>query len=71
LKVYSTGDIGALVRKRRKEMRMTQSQLADVSGSGIRFVSELENGKQTMQLGKVINILLLLGLDVTIDERSA
>jgi len=63
-------DIGSLVKEKRTEYGMTQSQLADVSGKGIRFISELENGKQTMQIGKVLDTLHVLGLDLSLSERG-
>ena len=69
-RVLNTDDIGLLVRKKRIELGMTQSQLADIIGSGTRFISELENGKKTMQTGKVINTLHVLGLDVVVTERG-
>ena len=70
-RVYEVTDIGALIRDKRTELGMTQSELADVSGSGTRFVSELENGKQTMQIGKVLDTLHVLGFDVSISERGS
>ncbi|MCL2125840.1 MAG: helix-turn-helix transcriptional regulator [Oscillospiraceae bacterium] len=69
--VYTIADIGAIVRKKRIELGMTQTQLADISGSGTRFISELENGKQTMQIGKVLNLLHFLGFNISISKRGA
>ena len=69
-RVYKMSDIGSLVKEKRTEYGMTQSQLADVSGKGIRFISELENGKQTMQIGKVLDTLHVLGLDLSLSERG-
>ena len=69
-RVYETADIGSFVRKKRVELGMTQSQLADSCGNGTRFISELENGKPTMQIGKVIDILHILGLDLSISGRG-
>jgi len=64
-------DIGFLVQQKRAELGMTQSQLADVSGKGVRFISELENGKQTMQVGKVLDTLHVLGIDMSLSERGS
>ena len=69
-RVLKTDDIGALIRKKRTELGMTQSQLADISGNGTRFISELENGKKTMQSGKVLDTLHVLGLDMFISTRG-
>ena len=49
---------------------MTQSQLADITGNGTRFISDLENGKQTMQIGKVLDTLHVLGFDVFVSTRG-
>ena len=70
-RIYETADIGALVRKKRIELGMTQSQLADISGNGTRFISELENGKPTMQIGKVLDMLHILGFDISISMRGS
>ena len=69
-RVFETADIGKLARKKRNELGMTQTQLANVSGNGTRFISELENGKPTMQIGKVIDTLHILGFDIFISERG-
>lgn len=53
--------IGEHVRKKRKAFGLTQVELAERSGVGIRFVRELENGKSTVQLDKVNQVLRLFG----------
>lgn len=70
-KIYDTAELGALIKSKRAKLEITQSQLADVSGSGTRFISELENGKQTIQIGKAIETLHMLGLDLYISERGS
>lgn len=70
MKIYNTSDIGSLVREKRKSLGLSQPQLADMSGNGVRFISDIENGKPTMQIGKILDLLLLLGLDVAIIERG-
>lgn len=59
--------IGEIVRKARKGMDVTQKDLALTSGTGLRFIIELEKGKPTCQLGKVLTVLNTLGvkLDLT------
>ena len=69
--VYSVAEIGSLVKKKRVELGMTQARLADISGNGTRFISELENGKQTMQTGKVLDLLNFLGYAISISERGS
>ena len=69
-RVFEPINIGSYVRIKRNELGMTQPQLADVCGTGIRFISDLENGKPTMQIGKVLDTLHVLGLDLYISERG-
>jgi y4mF family transcriptional regulator len=61
--------IGRVVRSRRKELGMNQVDLAMTSGSGVRFISDLENGKETCQLGKTMKVLETLGLECLISAR--
>ena len=54
-------NIGEHIRDKRKTFGLTQVELAQRSGVGIRFVRELENGKNTVQLDKVNQVLRLFG----------
>ena len=61
----SPPDILALaraVREARQSHRLTQAQLAGLSGTGLRFIGELERAKPTLELGKVVAVLATLGL---------
>jgi HTH-type transcriptional regulator/antitoxin HipB len=66
----TAADIGAAVRKKRKEDGLTLADAAALCGVGYRFMSDLENGKETVQVGKVLQVLKALGLDVTIEARK-
>ena len=68
--VHTPQDIAFLVKKRRKELGYTQSQVTAFCGGGNSFFSELENGKETLQLGKVMKVINILGLDLTVKERG-
>ena len=57
-------EVGRLVRETRKAQRISQEQLAGVANTGIRFISDLENGKPTVQLEKAIRVLEALGLGI-------
>lgn len=63
-------ELGVLIRQRRKEAGMTQTKLASLAGVGTRFLSELERGKATSELGRTLRILELLGLEVHIKSRG-
>ena len=60
----TTKELGVLVRETRKAQGISQEQLAGVANTGIRFISDLENGKPTVQLEKTIRVLEALGLGV-------
>ena len=59
---YSPKQIGELVKSVRKQMGATQKDLAMTSGTGLRFIIELEQGKPTSQIGKVLTVLNTLGV---------
>ncbi|MDA8126751.1 MAG: helix-turn-helix transcriptional regulator [Deltaproteobacteria bacterium] len=69
-KVATAADIGLAVRKKRKEDGLTLADAAALCGVGYRFLSDLENGKETVQVGKVLKVLTALGLDMTIAARK-
>lgn len=54
-------DLGEYIRTKRKLYNLTQMELAERSGVGVRFVRELERGKATVQLDKVNMVLALFG----------
>jgi len=60
--INDSKDIGAMVRHAREEQGLTQDDLAGLTGMGRRFISELENGKETAQLMKVLLVLSALGV---------
>lgn len=62
----SCREIGELIRKERKKQGLTQLQLSGVAGTGVRFLSDLENGKPTAELEKVLLIVRTLGLGMFI-----
>lgn len=70
MRIKNTKELSAAIRKRRKEVNLTQAQLAGASGVGVRFIVDLEKGKETCQLGKSLRILRMLGLDVDILSRG-
>jgi len=58
--------LGDLVKEVRKASHLRQDQLAGVAGVGIRFIVDLEAGKPTAQIGKVLAVLAVLGVTLTV-----
>ena len=56
--------IAAFVKERRRMFNLTQVDLAEKSGVGLRFVRELEQGKQTLRIDKINQVLALFGHEV-------
>lgn len=69
-KAVTAANIGAAIRKKRKEDGLTLADAAALCGVGYRFLSDLENGKPTAQMGKVLQVLTALGLDLYIASRE-
>ncbi len=63
---YTPEKIGEIVQAARKHLRVTQKDLAMTSGTGLRFIIELEKGKPTCQLGKVLTVLQTLGIKMEV-----
>ena len=63
---YTPEQIGKLIRETRKNLGVTQKDLALTSGTGIRLVIDLEKGKDTCEIGKALRILNTLGIRVTL-----
>ena len=62
----TAADIGGIVRAARKDAGLRQYELAGAAGVGLRFIVELEGGKATAQVGKVLQVLNALGCSVEI-----
>ena len=69
-KIKSINDIGNAVRKKRKEVGLTLADASALCGVGYRFLSELENGKPTLQLGKTLEVIAGLGLELRIGSKE-
>ena len=67
--VLSTQDIGYYVATTRKQQALTQHALAAMSGVGVRFIVDLEKGKATCEIGKVLLILQALGIQMVFENR--
>lgn len=62
--IRTARDFGALIRERRKGLGWTQTELASHSGTGERFIVELESGKPSCQLEKALIVARTVGLEI-------
>lgn len=69
-KIQKVEEIGILIRAARKMQGLTQEQLSAASGVGIRFIRELEQGKPSCQIGKVLMVVQMLGFHLLIAKRG-
>lgn len=54
--------LGRAIRNTRKDKKMTQGDLAAITGTSIKFISDVERGKETVQIDKVLDLTRALGL---------
>ena len=71
MKITSAQELGQAIRKRRKELGYTQTELADFSRCGLTFVSDLERGKKTAELEKALQVVNVLGIDLLSEVRGS
>jgi HTH-type transcriptional regulator/antitoxin HipB len=62
--------LGALLRRERKRQGLRQPDLAAAAGTSVRFIVEIERGKPTARLGKVLDVLAQLGLRLVVEGLS-
>jgi y4mF family transcriptional regulator len=59
--------LGEIIRQARKEQGLTQEQLAATTGVGVRFIRELEQGKESCHIGKALTVVAMLGIDIEVN----
>lgn len=69
-KVADRPGIAEAVRRRRRQLSLTQQDAADLAGVSVRFLRALEQGKPSVQLDRVIAVLDALGLELTVTLRE-
>lgn len=70
MKIDSTFDLGKVIREKRRKDGLTQADAAALCGVGTRFLSDLENGKSTVEFGKTLQVLKGLGLECLVVQRG-
>lgn len=70
MEINSVDELSAIVKNRRKKLGLTQSECAAMCNVGNRFFSELENGKESLHIGKVLNCVQMLGINLHAVNRE-
>ena len=70
MKIRSVEELGEAIRTRRKELHYTQAFLAESTGFSVSFISDVERGKATAEIGKTLQLLMILGLDLSVERRA-
>lgn len=70
MKINQTTDFGNIIRAKRKHLGLTQTELAGYCGCSINFLSQLERGKPTAEIGKSIMVINTLGIDLMAQDRE-
>ena len=70
MKITDSKSLGAAIRARRKELEYTQAYRAEFTGLSVTFISDVERGKPTAEIEKVIRLINILGMDITIEKRG-
>ena len=61
--------LGLVIKNQRKSLQLTQTDVALSCGVGLRFVSDLENGKSSCQIGKALLVMESIGLKLMSDGK--
>lgn len=69
-KIANVKNLGVIIRTERKKQKLTQENLAAATGVGVRFIRELEQGKETCYFGKAIQVANMLGIDLFAVKRG-
>lgn len=66
-KVRNIKQLGAVSKLVRQSQSLDQKTAGLLSGNGLTFISQFENGKETVEIGRVLNLLEQLGIDLEIN----
>ena len=70
MKIFDVISLGSAIKERRKELNYTQKFLSEVTGLSSSFISDLEHGKETTEIGKVLFLINTLGLNFILEKRG-
>lgn len=70
IRLKNANSLGQVIRNRRKELSYTQKYISEITGFSMSFLSDLENGKATCEIGKTLHLMNLLGLNINVEVRK-
>ncbi|HCE68101.1 MAG: transcriptional regulator [Geobacteraceae bacterium GWC2_55_20] len=70
MRIFTAEDLGSIIRQKRKADGLTLEEAAAVCGVSYAFFSALENGKETVRLNKVLQVLASLGIELEANTRT-
>ena len=70
VRIENVAELGRVIAAERRRQGYTQAQLADFANVGVTYISKLENGKETAELGKALGVLETLGIDLFAERRG-
>ena len=70
MKINNTKTLGETIRARRKELHYTQAYLEEFTGLSVTFISDVERGKTTAEIEKIIRLINVLGLNLLVEKRE-
>jgi len=68
--IRTIDELSQFIRQQRKSIGLSQADLAGASGLGVRFIHDLERGKPTCEVGKTLQALSMLGIEVQLTSRD-
>lgn len=68
--VTSVEELGICIRLKRKSLGMTLQTVSGLTGIGYRYLSELERGKESAEIGKALRVMRYLGLQIAVGGNS-
>lgn len=69
-RIYTAASFGQAIRHYRTEAGLSQAELAELTGLQRSYLSELESGKETKQVARLLRVLRQLGIRMTLDEAD-
>ena len=70
MNIKDSHDFGRAIKQRRKALGYTQKYISEYTGFSVSFISDLERGKETAELGKALYLANLLGMDIIAKNRG-